>query len=93
MQLLDLPGIIDGAADGKGRGKQVIAVGKTADIILMVLDCQKYEEQKKKLTIELEKVGIRLNKEKPNITITQTKTGGIQFNAQMKLTHLDKKLV
>jgi len=59
----------------------------------MVLDCQKYEEQKKKLTIELEKVGIRLNKEKPNITITQTKTGGIQFNAQMKLTHLDKKLV
>jgi len=43
----------------------------------MVLDCQKYEEQKKKLTIELEKVGIRLNKEKPNITITQTKTGGV----------------
>ena len=82
MQLLDLPGIIDGAADGKGRGKQVIAVGKTADIILMVLDCQKYEEQKRKLTHELEKVGIRLNKEKPNITITQTKTGGIQFNAQ-----------
>jgi len=24
-QLLDLPGIIEGAKDGKGRGKQVIA--------------------------------------------------------------------
>jgi uncharacterized protein len=67
--LLDLPGIIDGAASGAGRGKQVIAVGKTADIILMVLDCQKYEEQKRKLTKELEQVGIRLNKSKPNITI------------------------
>jgi ribosome-interacting GTPase 1 len=28
LQLLDLPGIIEGAKDGKGRGKQVIA-GKT----------------------------------------------------------------
>jgi ribosome-interacting GTPase 1 len=25
FQLLDLPGIIEGAKDGKGRGKQVIA--------------------------------------------------------------------
>ena len=29
IQLLDLPGIIEGAKDGKGRGKQVIA-GKLA---------------------------------------------------------------
>jgi uncharacterized protein len=41
MQLLDLPGIIEGAASGKGRGRQVIAVGKSADLILMVLDAQK----------------------------------------------------
>ena len=27
IQLLDLPGIIEGAKDGKGRGKQVIAGG------------------------------------------------------------------
>lgn len=44
MQLLDLPGIIEGAADGKGRGRQVIAVGKSADLILMILDAQKGEE-------------------------------------------------
>ncbi len=30
MQLLDLPGIIEGAAHGKGRGRQVVAVGRTA---------------------------------------------------------------
>lgn len=38
IQLLDLPGIIEGAASGKGRGRQVIAVGKSSDLIMMVLD-------------------------------------------------------
>lgn len=46
--------------------------------------CKKYEEHKKKLTIELEKVGLRLNKEKPNITITKNKIGGIRYNAHAK---------
>lgn len=44
IQLLDLPGIIEGAASGKGRGRQVIAVGKSSDLIMMVLDAQKGEE-------------------------------------------------
>ena len=39
VQLLDLPGIIEGAKDGKGRGKQVIGVGRTCTLILIVLDC------------------------------------------------------
>lgn len=34
IQLLDLPGIIEGAKDGKGRGKQVIA-GRWASIFLL----------------------------------------------------------
>ena len=33
-------------------------------MVLMVLDASKSEEQKVKLTKELEKVGIRLNKKK-----------------------------
>ena len=32
IQLLDLPGIIEGAKDGKGRGRQVIA-GKGREIL------------------------------------------------------------
>lgn len=36
IQLLDLPGIIEGAAQGKGRGRQVISVAKTADVVSCV---------------------------------------------------------
>lgn len=46
IQLLDLPGIIEGAASGKGRGRQVIAVGRTADLIIMMLDAGKGEVQR-----------------------------------------------
>ena len=41
IQMLDLPGIIEGAAYGKGRGRQVVACAKTADLILIVLDAGK----------------------------------------------------
>ncbi|KAK2492708.1 hypothetical protein MC885_002880 [Smutsia gigantea] len=67
IQLLDLPGIIEGAAQGKGRGRQVIAVARTADVVIMMLDATKGEVQRSLLEKELESVGIRLNKHKPNI--------------------------
>lgn len=60
---------------------------------MMVLDAQKGEEQKAKITRELESVGIRLNKVKPNINIKIMKTGGIIFNASCKLTKIDEKMV
>lgn len=41
IQLLDLPGIIEGAAYGKGRGRQVISAAKTSDLILLMLDATK----------------------------------------------------
>ena len=46
IQLLDLPGIIEGAAQGKGRGRQVISVARTADVILMMLDAIKGDVQR-----------------------------------------------
>lgn len=87
IQLLDLPGIIEGAAKGKGRGKQVIAVARTADCVLMVLDALKADNQKEKLTYELEQVGIRLNKSPPNIYFKAKKGGGIAFNTTVPNTH------
>lgn len=93
IQLLDLPGIIEGAAQGKGRGRQVIAVARTADVVIMMLDATKKEIQKDLLTKELESVGIRLNKERPNIYFKQKKGGGISFNSTLTLTKCNEKMV
>jgi Predicted GTPase len=54
----------------------------------MVLDAAKGEEQKRKLTRELEMVGLRLNKNPPDINFVITKTGGIKFNSTVRLTHV-----
>lgn len=35
IQVLDLPGIIEGAADGRGRGRQVISTARTCNMILV----------------------------------------------------------
>jgi uncharacterized protein len=68
-------------------------VGKSSDLIMMVLDAQKGEEQKEKITRELESVGIRMNKERPQIHLKVMKTGGVLFNATVKLTKIDEKMV
>ncbi|CAN7977875.1 unnamed protein product, partial [Ixodes persulcatus] len=91
IQLLDLPGIIEGASQGKGRGRQVIAVARTADLVVMMLDATKGEVHRKLLEQELEAVGIRLNKLPPNIYFKAT--GGLSFNSTCNLTKCDEKLV
>lgn len=40
MQLLDLPGIVEGAAMGRGRGRQVVSVAKTADVVIIMSECR-----------------------------------------------------
>ena len=93
IQLLDLPGIIEGASQGKGRGRQVIAVARTADLIIVMLDATKSEVQRELLEKELESVGIRLNKKKPNIYFKEKKTGGVSFKSICQMTKNDEKFV
>ncbi|CAB9498793.1 Developmentally-regulated GTP-binding protein [Seminavis robusta] len=78
IQVLDLPGIIEGAAHGAGRGKEVIAVARSADAILIVLDAGKEQGNRHReiLERELETVGIRLNQRPPDVTVTKRKSGG-----------------
>ena len=39
LQLLDLPGIIEGAKDGKGKGRQVIGVARTCNFYCFLKRC------------------------------------------------------
>jgi ribosome-interacting GTPase 1 len=94
IQVLDLPGtrippaphvpplipvgIIEGAKDGKGRGRQVIAVARTCNLIFIVLDVLKPLNDLAILTNELEGFGIRLNKKPPAITVKKKESGGVR---------------
>jgi len=93
IQLLDLPGIIEGAKDGKGRGKQVIAVARTCNLILIVLDVLKPLHHKKILEKELEGFGIRMNKQPPNLTVKRKEKGGINLTTTVGQSTLDSDLV
>lgn len=89
IQILDLPGIIEGAADGRGRGRQVIAVARTCNLIFIVLDVLKPLGDKTIIETELEGFGIRLNKTPPNITVRKKERGGVAITNTVPLTNID----
>ncbi len=89
IQVLDLPGIIKGASTGRGLGKRILSVARSADLVLLVLDVfQPYHKQV--LVQELGNMGIRLNSLPPNITIEKAGSGGIAIAQQTRLTKIDE---
>ena len=87
IQVLDLPGIIKGASTGKGLGKRILSVARTADLVLLMLDVfQPFHEDV--LVNELGNIGIRLNQLPPNLTIEKASMGGIAVAQQVKLTKI-----
>ena len=80
IQLLDIPGLIAGAAMGKGRGKEVIGVVRGADIIIILVDVFN-EAHVNVLLKELYDAGIRINVPKPDITIKKSSVGGVRLSA------------
>jgi hypothetical protein len=92
IQILDLPGIIEGASKGKGLGKRILAVARSADLVILILDVfQPYHENV--LRTELGNIGIRLDQKPPNIVIEKATTGGIAIAQQVKLSSISEKLV
>jgi ribosome-interacting GTPase 1 len=62
-------------------------------LILMVLDATKRAEQRALLEAELEAVGIRLNRDPPNIYLKAKKAGGMKITFQNTPKNLDEKMV
>lgn len=93
IQLLDLPGIIEGAKDGKGRGKQVIAVARTCNLIIIVLDATRPMMHKKIIEHELEGFGIRLNKQPPEIDFKRKDKGGVIISRMVDGTKVSDEVI
>ena len=77
IQLLDLPGLIAGAARGAGRGREVLSVIRAADLILHLVDAA--EPAPQVILQELEDAGLRLDRRRPNGAIAHTGRGGIEI--------------
>jgi uncharacterized protein len=84
IQILDVPGIVSGAASGKGRGKEVLAVIRNADLVLLVVDVTQ-PGQYQAILKEVKETGVRLNKERPQVWIKKTGHGGINIGKTVSL--------
>jgi uncharacterized protein len=89
IQILDVPGIVEGAASGKGRGKDVLAVLRSADLVLITVDVNSPEHYPVLLK-EAYDSGLRLDMQKPDVKIVKKEKGGVRIGATVKLTKLDK---
>lgn len=85
IQILDVPGVIEGAAFGRGRGKEVLAMARNADLVMFVIDAL-HPEHYSALQKEIYNVGIRTNQQKPDVKIVKTLRGGVNINSTVKLT-------
>ena len=90
IQLLDLPGIIEGAAGGKGFGRKVLSVIRASDLVVLMTDIQRFGWLAK-VEKELYDAGIRVNTRPPKMLIHGTDRGGIQILDPYN--SLDKKLM
>jgi len=89
IQIFDLPGLISGASFGKGGGRQVLSVVRNADLVIILVDPFKLE-QREEIIDELEKVGVRLNRQPPKIEINRKNKGGIIIKNGSKLKGIEE---
>ena len=86
IQILDVPGLIQGASYGRGRGKEVISALRNADLILFILDITNNAvKQHEILARELYNSGIRINSRPPNVSIHKLSRGGIRIESTVEV--------
>jgi len=90
IQVLDLPGIIEGAKDGRGRGREVIGVARGSDLLLLLVEAMN-PRQRDVIESELEGFGIRVNSKPPNVTISKTSKGGLVINKTVPVKKISER--
>jgi small GTP-binding protein len=90
IQVLDMPGIIEGASVGKGLGKQILAAVRNADLVVIMVDVQN-PRQAEIIKKELFQSGFRLNQKPPAVQVVRKSRGGIEISSTVKLTKISKE--
>ncbi|MBI4057794.1 50S ribosome-binding GTPase [Candidatus Microgenomates bacterium] len=83
IQILDVPGLIEGARKGKGRGRQVLSVARNSDLLIIMTDFDRPNEISR-IVFELEGAGIRINGKPPEVTFEKRGEGGIIIHTNIK---------
>jgi hypothetical protein len=83
IQILDIPGLIEGAKEGKGRGKEVLSVARGADLLLIMTDVKRIGAFAN-MVKELTSAGIRLNQKAPEVLIDKKTSGGLEIHSNIK---------
>lgn len=83
IQILDVPGLIQGASSGRGGGKQVLSVVRNADLIIRMIGIDSMD-QLEELDKELQEAGFRLNQSPPKINIDEREQGGISITSSVE---------
>jgi len=84
IQMLDVPGLIEGAADGRGGGQAVLSVVRTADLVVFVLSVFEID-QYARLYEELYNNKVRLDVEPPRVTVRKKHKDGIHVTSSADL--------
>ena len=82
IQILDVPGLIKGAEEGKGRGREVLSVVRGCDLLVIMTDTQNIDALDRLYTV-LERNGIRPDKAKPDVVIKKKLGGGIIIHSNI----------
>lgn len=80
IQLLDIPGLIQEASSGKGRGKEVLSVVRNADLLLIMIAGVGWKHQKGVIENELYQAGFRLNQHPPDVRVSRKNEGGLKVD-------------
>lgn len=90
IQVLDIPGIIRGASEGKGLGKRILSTTRSADLLLVIVDVFN-PGIRKVLLDEIRNIGIRPDENPPNIQIEKRGSGGIIITDLVGMTEMDEE--
>ena len=85
IQVLDVPGLIEGADIGKGRGREVLSVIRGCNLLILMAEIGK-EDSIERIKQALEKNGVRIDKNPPDIIIDKKIQGGVDIHTNIVQT-------